>query len=145
MSFPTPNQGPLYPQGIQQPGFGQPKPPDRSGGSKVWFILAAVGGGAVLLGLLCCGGVASLFRTPAPSSAARQPFSVADVPVTIEESHVGIEPDYAPGVTRKVVSLAGGQQGGYYDTPGKGGHLYLWLPNGQPAPRSLTCILITGA
>lgn len=133
---------PLYPAGYTPP---PQQPPRRSGPSKLWIILAAIGGGGLLLALVCCGLIASFFSTPTASAAARQPFSVAEVPVQIDEAKVETDPDYEPGVTQKIVSLAAGQEGGYYDTPGKGGLLYVWLPTGQHPPKSLPCVLITGA
>jgi dienelactone hydrolase len=139
MSYPSPN--PLYPDGYTP----QQRPVQQASGSssKTWLILAAVGGGAVLLVLLCCGGVASVFRTPQASSAARQPVVVSDVPLpTFGERSAAEWVD--EGVERQVVSI-GSDRDGFYSPPGHGGQLLLHLPPGKHRPRSLPCVLITGA
>jgi dienelactone hydrolase len=135
MSYP--NQNPLYPQGYMPPR------PRGGGGSKIWIVLAAVGGGGVLLLLVCCGMIGSLLSAPKASAAARQPFVTSDVPLPAFGER-GTAELVDEGVQRHVVSI-GTDRDGFYTPPGHGGQILLHLPPGDHAPRSLPCILITGA
>lgn len=119
-----------------------PPPPQKSGGSGVWIILAVVGGGLVIVLLACCGFVGYLAQPATASAAAKQPFQYADVPLPAFPDRS--EPDSSePGVVWHEIYL--GDDGGFYDPPGHGGYMYLYLPEGQHQPRSLPCILHTGA
>jgi dipeptidyl aminopeptidase/acylaminoacyl peptidase len=99
--------------------------------------------GAVLLCGACCGGLYVVSQPPAPSAAARQPFSVADVPPPTFPDR-GDSQEIEPGVPLHIINI-GAEEGGFYDTPGHGGVFYLYLPPGQHAPKSLPCILIAPA
>jgi dienelactone hydrolase len=106
---------------------------------------AILGGGGLVLILLCCGGIAMAFRTPAASAAAKQPFAFSDVaPPPFPERSEADQHELEPGVVQHVISI-GDDEGGFYDTPGHGGYMYLYLPPGEHAPKSLPCILIAPA
>jgi dienelactone hydrolase len=120
-----------------------PPPQQRSGGSKtVWIVLAVLGGGALVLGLACCGGIMWIATPPTASAAAKVPFSVAEVPVPPFPERGPLE-EFEPGVMWRTIALS--DTDGYYDTPGHGGTMFLYLPPGEHAPGSLPCILICGA
>lgn len=149
MSYPNPNwpqqpqqNSPFSPFQQQTGGGFYPPPPQKSGGS--WLVvLAFLGAGALLLGVLCCGGIAYVAQPPRVSAAARQPFDYSGVPLPPLPDRP--EPDdHIPGVLHYEI-LLGDEAGGFYDTPGHGGYLYLYLPPGEHAPGSLPCILITAA
>ena len=94
-------------------------------------------------------GVNSTFKTllllPAASAAAKQPFTYSDVPVpAFPERSEAEEHELEPGVVQRVVAL-GEDEGGFYDKPGHGGYMYLYLPPGEHAPKSLPCVLIAPA
>ncbi|MCI0360584.1 MAG: prolyl oligopeptidase family serine peptidase [Planctomycetaceae bacterium] len=135
MSYP--NQWPPQPyQAFQQP--------QRR--SSNWGLTAAIlGGGALVLAVLCCGGLAMAFRTPAASAAAKQPFAYTDVPPpAFPDRSEAEQHELEPGVVQHVISI-GDEEGGFYDTPGHGGYMYLYLPPGEHAAKSLPCILIAPA
>jgi dipeptidyl aminopeptidase/acylaminoacyl peptidase len=141
MSYPNSNQ--YFPQ--QQGGFYPPPPPPKSGPSWTLITLGILGGGAVLLGLVCCGGVMYLAQPPQASAAAKEPFSFAEVPLpAFPERSEAEQNELETGVVQHVVGI-GEADGGFYDTPGQGGYMYLYLPPGEHAPKSLPCILIAPA
>jgi dienelactone hydrolase len=136
-----------YPSNAPYPNnsFYPPAPP-KSGPNWLLIIGGIVGGGGLLLALACCGGIAYLSRPPVASAAAREPLTYADVPIPAfgEKDFAEIE----PGVRLAQIEIQGTTDdttGGYYNPPGHGGTLNLYLPAGQHAPQSLSCILITGA
>jgi dipeptidyl aminopeptidase/acylaminoacyl peptidase len=135
-----PQQGSGFPQ--QGGGFYGP-PPKKSGGTSWLIILGVIGMGAALLGVACCGGIAWLVRPPVASAAAKQAFSYADVPPPPFPDR-GDPDEVEPGVPQYQINFLE-DEGGYYDTPGHGGWLYLYLPPGQHPPKSLPCILIAPA
>jgi dienelactone hydrolase len=53
--------------------------------------------------------------------------------------------EIAPGVLKREISLGDGDGDGYYSTPGHGGKLLLYVPLGRLRPKSVPCVLITGA
>jgi len=130
--FPQQPQGNFYPQ--QQP---------KRGCSCVVIGLAILLGGGVLLAVLCCGIGAYFGTPPQASAAATEPFNLDEVPPPIF-SERGEMQVVSPQVTLHEVSL-GDDDDGYYDVPGVGGKLLLYLPPGKHRPKSLPCILITGA
>jgi dienelactone hydrolase len=138
MSYPSqPPQGPLYPS-----QFYPPPPQKKSGGSGMWILLGVVGGGLLLVVLVCCGFVGYLMQPATASAAAKQPFDYSDVPVPAFPERSA--PDSSePGVLWHEIHL--GDEGGFYDPPGHGGYMYLYLPEGQHQPKSLPCVLHTGA
>jgi dienelactone hydrolase len=140
MSFP--NQNPLYPPGYTPPQQQVPQP-RPVGGSKAWLILVAIGGGSLVLLLVCCGMIGSFFSAPRASAAARQPFVTSDVPLPAFGERAAAEL-VDEGVERQAISV-GSDRDGFYSPPGHGGEMLLHLPPGDHAPRSLPCILITGA
>jgi len=130
--FPQQPQGGFYPQ--QQP---------KRGCSCVAIGLVILMGGGALFAALCCG-VGFYFGTPPEASAnASQPFTFDDVPPPVF-SERGEMQAVSPQVNSLEVSL-GDDSNGYYDVPGVGGKLLLYLPPGNHRPKSLPCILITGA
>lgn len=138
MSYPNqPGQGPLYSSQFYPP------PPRPSGPNWLLIILGVMGGGVLLVGLACCGGVAFLAQPPKASAQAKVPFSVAEIPPPFFPER-GAAEEYQPEIIRHTVML-GGQTGGYYSAPGHGGYLYVYLPPGEHAPASLPCVLICGA
>jgi dienelactone hydrolase len=118
--------------------------PPKSGNS--WaFLLAVVGGSALLLAIVCCGGLAIVFRTPSASAAARQPFKIVDVPPPAFAQRAEAEQhELEPGVVQFVIDI-GDTDGGFYDKPGHGGTMYLYLPPGEHVAKSLPCVLIAPA
>ena len=143
--WPPQQQTPYPPQYPQQPGFPQ-QPQYYQPKKSNWGLIAAiVGGGGLILVLLCCGGLAMAVRTPSPSAASKQPFEYASVPAPqFDERSEAEQHELEPGVTQHVVSI-GVDDGGFYDTPGHGGYMYLYLPPGEHAPKSLPCIVIAPA
>jgi dipeptidyl aminopeptidase/acylaminoacyl peptidase len=135
MSFPP--QNPL--------GYFTPSQPQkRSGSGSKWLvILGVIGGGGLLVLIVCCGVVASFFSTPKASAAARQPFSYADVPLPAFGER-GPPEAVDDGVFRQKIPL-GTDRDGFYTPPGHGGEMLLFAPPGPHPPKSLPCILITGA
>src|SRR4029079_9549190 len=137
--FPPPPPGfPPRPAGV----FGPQVPEPKRGPACLLIGLLIVGGGVTLLALVCCGGVAMLAKSPQASAAAKQPFKLDDVPAP-DFPDRGKATQVEPGVLKYEVSL--GKRGGFYDVPGQGGKLIVYLPAGEHKPRSLPCILITGA
>jgi dipeptidyl aminopeptidase/acylaminoacyl peptidase len=127
----------------QHPGGFYPQPPQaKRGPSCLMIALLILGGGGALLCLICCGGITVLSRTPQASAKASQPFSLDEVPMPAFPERGEASP-VAPRVIRYEVSL--GESGGYYTVPGVGGKLLIYLPEGRHKPKSLACILITGA
>jgi dipeptidyl aminopeptidase/acylaminoacyl peptidase len=106
------------------------------------IALFILGGGAILLGLVCCGGVMFLAQPPKATAAAQKPFELDDVPMPVFPDR-GKPEEPEPRVLKFIASL--GATGGYYDVPGLGGKIVLYLPAGDHKPQSLPCILITGA
>ena len=126
--------------------YGQfPEPPRSSSSGCLWTIIAVLGVGGVAL-LACCGGfVWFVTSTPQASAAAKQPFSVAAIPPPAfpdRGAPQNLGPDNA-NVNLYTIRL--GQGGGYYNPPGHGGTMDLYLPAGQHPVGSLPCVLITGA
>jgi dienelactone hydrolase len=139
MSYPNqPGQNPL---GYSNQ-FYPPPPQKKSGGAGIWIVLAVVGGGLFVVVLACCGFVGYLAQPPTASAAAKEPFSYTDVPLPAFPDR-GMPDHSEPGVVWHEIKL--GDEGGFYDVPGHGGYMYLYLPDGQHQPKSLPCILHTGA
>lgn len=131
-----------YP-GQQYPNqFGQ-QPPKSGGGKLLLIILGALGSGVVLTFLVCCGTLAWIGQRPTATAAAKQPFNLAAVPVPAFPER-GAPQELEPGVDLYTIPI-NGQTGGHYTTPGHGGKIYVYLPQGTHAPGSLPCVLITGA
>src|SRR5262245_31329987 len=85
------------------------------------------------------------FRTPAASASQQQPFPFAEVPPpAFPDRGEADQHELEPGVVQHVISI-GVDEGGFYDTPGHGGYMYLYLPPGEHAPKSLPCIVIAPA
>src|SRR5262245_61498919 len=102
--------------------FYPPPPQKQSGSAGLWIVLAIVGGGLVVVVLACCGFVGYLAQPPTASAAAKEPFSLADVPLPAFPDRS--QPDSSePGVVWHEIKL--GEEGGFYDTPGHGGYMYL--------------------
>ncbi|HZN36412.1 MAG TPA: prolyl oligopeptidase family serine peptidase [Pirellulaceae bacterium] len=141
----NPNQ--FFPQsggGFPQQGGGfYGQPPKKSGGSTIWIILGVIGAGVVLLCGACCGGVMLLSRPPVASAAAKQPFTFADVPPPPFPDRGNAE-EVEPGVRLDEIMIKD-EDGGFYETPGHGGWLHLYLPAGEHQPKSLPCVLIAPA
>jgi dienelactone hydrolase len=98
-----------------------------------------------VLVLVCCGGLAMVFRTPAASAAAKEPFQIKEVPApAFPERADADRNELEPGVLQYVIGI-GEDEGGFYDKPGHGGYMYLYLPPGEHAPKSLPCVLIAPA
>jgi dienelactone hydrolase len=137
----------FFPQqgGYQAPGGGfyGPPPKKSGGGSSLLIILGVIGAGAALLFVVCCGGIMYLGRPPVASAAAKQPFMYAEVPPP-DFPDRSESKELEPGVTQYIIEL-GEDDGGFYETPGHGGYLYLYLPTGEHPPKSLPCILIAPA
>jgi len=131
MSYP--GQFPQQYQPYQQP---------RQSGSSWPMILGVLGGGGLLLALVCCGGLAMVFRTPSASAAAKEPFTIADVPSPAFEERADAErQELEPGVLQYEIKI-GDRDGGIYETPGHGGYMILNLPQGEHRAKSLPCVLI---
>ncbi|WP_422928150.1 prolyl oligopeptidase family serine peptidase [Singulisphaera sp. PoT] len=156
-----PETGPLPPG----PGMGDPrragfKPrPEReiggsesgSGSGKTW-VKNVVGGVLIVLFFLRvyggyrrdlrkaepANGLAAQPGTPAPLAAGStvDPNAPIAMPV-LPELGSGIEIE--PGIQLHEVHLPGGTQ------PGHSGKIWAYLPSGEHAPRSLPCVMITGA
>jgi dienelactone hydrolase len=147
-NYGQPNYGqPNYGQGSFGPptNYGPygPPPPKNSGPNWVLIILGVLGGGAILVVAACCGGIMWLGSPPKASPQASQPFEVISVsPPPFPERGLN-RTTLEPGITREEVSF--GARGGFYNPPGNGGILWIYLPEGQHAPGSLPCILICGA
>src|SRR5262245_19219996 len=134
---------PFHPQ--QQPPQGNfyPRPPEVSRGpSCLLIVLMLMGGCALVLAVACCGSVMYFAKAPQASAAAKVPFKLDEVPVPAFPQR-GEATEAAPRVLRYDLSL--GESGGFYDTPGQGGKLQLYLPAGDHQPKSLPCVLIPGA
>ena len=132
-----PGQNPLgYPQQFYPP------PQKKSGGAGLWIGLAVVGGGLVIVLLACCGFIGYLAQPATASAAAKEPFTYAEVPLPAFPER-GEADTSEPGVVRHEIFF--GDEGGFYDPPGHGGYMSLLLPEGQHRPKSLPCILHTGA
>jgi dienelactone hydrolase len=141
----SPNPFAQQPQGFSQPspgGFGPPPPQPRRGPSCLTVFLFLFGCGAGVAGLACCGGVAMLAKPPEASASASEPLQIDDVPVP-KLPGPGQGKEVVPSVLQFEYSL--GEQGGYYNTPGHGGKLLVYVPAGKHKAKSLPCILITGA
>ena len=122
----------------------QPYQQPKKGGSGL-MILGLLGGGALVLVIACCGGLTMLLRTPTPSAAAREPFTLAEVPPPpFEERENAEKIEIEQGVVQYIVEI-GDEEGGFYDQPGHGGYMYLYLPAGDHPPKSLGCLLVAPA
>lgn len=132
----------------QQPYSGQPPygyPPQSPKRGPNWFLitLGIAGGGVLLLGLVCCGGIYWLASPPQASAQASQPFELASVPLPAFPDRISNPVSIEPGIDRFEVSL--GSQGGYYSPPGNGGILWVYLPTNRGNAGTLPCVLICGA
>ena len=129
---------------MSYPGQFQPYQQPKKSGSSGLVILGLLGGGALVL-VICCGGLAMIFRTPTPSAAAKQPFTLDEVPPPAFEERENAEKiEIEQGVVQYLIEI-GDEDGGFYDQPGHGGYMYLYLPSGEHAAKSLPCILIAPA
>lgn len=118
-------------------------PPKRGGWGVVLIILfALIGGGAVLLCACCGGGVLIFNSAPTVRASANEPFKVSSVPPPLFPDRGAALP-FEPGIELYRVSL--GPTGGFPIIPGHGGNLWIYLPAGNHTPKSLPCVLITGA
>ena len=136
---------PYYQQPSYPPNYGAygPPPPQKSGPNWILIILGIFGGGAILLVVACCGSLVWIATPPKASPQASQPFEVASVPIPPLPPRGGNKEAIEPGVVREEVSLGPGD--GFYNPPGHGGILWIYLPEGNHAPGSLPCVLICGA
>ena len=73
-------------------------------------------------------------QPPKASAAARQPFRYADVPLPVFPDGGELRGARAGASLAARLSLA--TRGGYYDAPGHGGKLLLYLPAGEASSRS---------
>jgi dienelactone hydrolase len=146
-NYGPPNYGPPNYGGgnFGGPNYGAygPPPPKNSGPNWILIILGVLGGGGILLVLVCCGGLMYFASPPRASAQAKEPFEVASVPLPAFPERQPDRVVVEPGVTREEVSF--GPQGGFYNPPGHGGKLWIYLPEGQHAPGTLPCVLICGA
>jgi len=110
--------------------------------SCVTMALIFFGGAALLLVLLCAGAAITLSNPPKASPEASQPFTFDEVPIPDFPERVTAT-EIARGVSKREVSL--GESDGYYSTPGHGGKLIVYVPLGRLRPKSVPCVLITGA
>lgn len=119
----------------------QPAAPPRKGASCLLIVLGVLGGGALLILLLCGGTIFWFTRVPRGSAAAREPFVYDQVPLPDFPDDRGdpIPTEDDASVSRYEILL--GEQGGYYETPGDGGKLWVYLPSGEHPPQSLPCVL----
>jgi dienelactone hydrolase len=106
------------------------------------MALVFFGGSVALLAIVCGVMVVTLSRAPQASAAASQPFKFANVSLP-DFPDRGPPAEVTPGILKHEISL--GDSDGYYKAPGHGGRLMLYLPAGDHSPKSLPCILITGA
>lgn len=122
-------------------------PPPPSGGSGcLWTLIACLGVGGLAF-VLCCGAFVWLVSsTPQATPAAQQPWNVAAIPAPNFPDRgppTATLPPEDGNVVIYTINL--GTVGGYYNPPGHGGTMYLYLPPGQHAVGSLPCVLFTGA
>ena len=111
--------------------------------TKYVLIILAIVGGTVFLGCAGCAGLLFWVAQPPQASAqAREPFHPEAVPVPTMLPR-GTSEQWAEGVECYEIALGPG--GGFYDPPGHGGSLWLYLPSGEHEPKSLPCVLIAGA
>jgi len=134
MSYGTPS-----PFDVPRSGYVRQRP---RGLSCVTMALIFFGGSALLLVLICAGAAFTFSHPPKASPAASEPFTFADVPAPEFPDRVTAT-QIAPGVWKREISL--GDDDGYYSTPGHGGKLVLYVPLGKLRPKSIPCVLITGA
>ena len=122
-----------------------PEPPSSSGSGCLWTLAAVLGIGGLAL-VLCCGGfVWFVSSTPQASAAAKQPWNVAAIASPAFPDR-GAPQSLGPDEGNvNVYTIRLGPTGGYYQPPGHGGTMYLYLPPGQHPVGSLPCVLITGA
>lgn len=129
-------------QNPQQTGYPQQAPPKRL--SWLWIVLGILGGGSLLVVLLCAGTIFWMTRVPRGSSASRNLNKYDSIPVPTFADRSESEPfQVAAGVSRIVIPL--GEQGGYYSTPGMGGMIWVYLPAGEHAMGSLPCVLMAAS
>src|SRR3954454_12371671 len=134
MSYGTPS-----PFDVPHSGYVRPRP---RGMSCLTMALIFCGASALLLVLVCAGAAVRLSPSPNSSPSASQPFTFDDVPVPSFPERVA-QTEIARGVWKRAISL--GNSDGYYSTPGHGGKLVLYVPLGKLRPKSIPCVLITGA
>jgi dienelactone hydrolase len=134
MSYGTPS-----PFDVPHSGYVHQKP---QGVSCVTMALIFFGGSALVLVLVCGGAAVFLLRPPKASPAAIESFTFDDVPVPNFPDRAAAT-EIAPGVWKREISL--GENDGYYDTPGHGGKLVVYVPLGRLRPKSIPCVLITAA
>jgi dipeptidyl aminopeptidase/acylaminoacyl peptidase len=108
----------------------------------VWTILGIVGGIFVLLCGICGGGIIWFASFPSVPATAQQPFDVKAIPAPATEPTVGDE-QIVNGARFREVQWGNGQ--GIGDAPGTNSRLWIYLPEGNTAPKSLPCIFIAGA
>ncbi|WP_425618518.1 alpha/beta hydrolase family protein [Anatilimnocola sp. NA78] len=126
------------------PGGQFPQQPPKSNGTKnILIAFGIIGGVCAVLFLACCGGLYYAVQGPAASAVAKQPFNVSAVPVPAFPDR-GMPTELTPGVQLYSIKI-NGQTGGHYSPPGHGGTIFVYLPAGQVQPKSLPCVLITGA
>jgi hypothetical protein len=115
----------------------------KSGLSLLWIILGIMAGGTALLILLCIGSIYWVTRTPRGSNAASELFTYQDIPLpAFVDRGMPTAVANAPGVQRFEIAL-GEERDGFYETPGIGGVLWLYIPAGKHAPQSLPCVLMS--
>jgi dienelactone hydrolase len=106
------------------------------------MALIFFGGSALVLVLVCAGSGVIFSSPPKASATASQPFKFDDVPLPVFPQR-GAASEVAPGVLKREILL--GEGDGYYSTPGHGGKLIVYVPLGKLRPKSIPCVLITGA
>jgi dienelactone hydrolase len=134
MSYGTPS-----PFDVPHSGYVQQKP---RGVSCATIALVFYGGGALLIVVLCAGAAITLSNPPKASTEANQPFTIDEVPIPEFPERISAT-EIAPRVWKREISL--GDTGGFYPAPGHGGKLVLYVPLGRLRPKSVPCVLITGA
>jgi len=128
--------------GFASGGF--PQPPKQTNGTKnILIAFGIIAGVCGVLFLACCGGLYFAVQGPSASAAAKQPFNVTAVPIPAFPER-GMPTEIEPGVQLYSIKI-NGQTGGHYSPPGHGGSIFVYLPSGEHQPKSLPCVLITGA
>ena len=117
-------------------------PQARKGLSCLWIALAIFAGGTLLTTVLCCGTISWFTRAPRGSAASREPFSYAQVPLPSFPPDRGEPIRTKDDATISRYEILLGEQGGYYEKPGVGGRLWVYVPPGKHPPRSLACVLM---
>ena len=139
--------------GASRGAMGKVKPKSKSAGSGVGKSFGGVMGVVFLAVFLGLRGYRIYLRTQRannPQGQAQGNLNQRGVPAGLRVDRNGpiaVPPlpelgpgqEIAPGVIRHEARLPGGNQ------PGFSGKLWVYLPSGTPAPRSLPCVLITCA